>query len=109
MILKDGVNIWGLDISMRPVLANAEKIWRKYGQELVVTSARDNIHSAGSVHYYGYALDFRTKYFDNEEDVWQIVHELSSALGDKYRVIYETDRPGHEHIHVHYRPAYSMG
>ena len=63
MIIKDGVILQGLDIKMRPALIAADKIWRDYGQELVVTGGLDGTHSAGSLHYYGLALDLRTRYF----------------------------------------------
>lgn len=96
MIIKDGVQLAGLDIKMRPVLIEADKIWRRYGQELVVTAGLDGTHSAGSLHYYGLATDFRTRYFTaQEKDV--VFAELVESLGVEYDVIKETT-----HIHVEY-------
>jgi hypothetical protein len=77
----------------------AEKIWREHMQELVVTSGLEGTHSAGSLHYYGYALDFRTRYFtDYEKEVVQ--KELQKALSydNSYRVILEKT-----HMHVEWR------
>lgn len=92
------VNIHGLDVCMQPVLKNADIIWRKYGQEVVVTSARDGIHSVGSLHYYGFAVDLRTYYFADHIKP-QVAQELRKALGPKYQVILEKT-----HIHVEYDP-----
>jgi hypothetical protein len=100
MKLKDGVKMAGLHPVMRPVLIHAEKIWEELGQELVVTSALDGTHSASSLHYYGYALDFRTRYFE-EKDKWRAFSMLSSVMkkfGVDFRVIKEDS-----HIHVEYR------
>ena len=64
MKLKNGVIISGLRIEMRPVLIEAEKIWKENGDELVVTAGLDGVHSSASLHYYGYALDLRIRNFD---------------------------------------------
>lgn len=67
MQIKSGVVMSGLRLCMRPVLIFADEIWRKHDQELVITSALDGVHSAGSFHYYGFAVDFRTRYFSDVE------------------------------------------
>jgi hypothetical protein len=102
MRIKEGASLQNLRMPMRKVLVAAEKIWQKYGQELVVTSGTDGEHSAGSLHYYGYALDFRTRYFTDEEKSL-IGEELRNELIqcgvlDPYRVIIHKT-----HIHVEWR------
>lgn len=67
MKIKKGVSLTGLRLVMRPVLIEADRIWQDLGQELVLTSGTEGEHSAGSLHYYGYALDLRTRYFTQEE------------------------------------------
>lgn len=96
MKIKEGVSLIGLKIIMRKVLITADHIWQKYGQELVVTSGTDGEHSAGSLHYYGYALDFRTRYF-TEEEVKKVSVELRKLLGSDYHVVEHST-----HIHVEY-------
>lgn len=100
MKLKDGVSLAGLSLAMRPVLMAAAKIWADNGQELVVTSGLDGVHAASSLHYYGYALDFRTRYFE-ENTKLLVLRQLSDELRkyhNDYRVI------SHDtHIHVEYR------
>ncbi len=111
MKIKSDVVMTGLQIPMRLVLIVADQIWKEYGQELVITSALDGTHSAGSLHYYGYALDFRTRYFTNMDDsefkglvnVERVAEKLREALGRDYNVIVHKS-----HIHVEYDKAKEM-
>lgn len=96
MQLKKGVILAGLDIRMRPALVAAEAIWAAEGQELVVTAGLEGTHSAGSLHYYGLALDFRTRYFD-EETKLSVLDRLKTELGSSFDVILHST-----HIHVEY-------
>lgn len=96
MKIKLGANIQGLKLEMRRVLVDADSIWKYLGQELVITSGLDGTHSAGSLHYYGYAVDLRTNYF-NEEEKLEAVRMLKESLPHKYDVILEQT-----HIHVEY-------
>lgn len=96
MQIKDrSVNLNGLKIEMRPVLKHAEKLWEDNGVELVVTSARDGLHSAGSLHYYGYAVDFRV--WGLEHMLNELCEKLQAYLGGDYDVINEGN-----HVHVEY-------
>ena len=98
MKIKNGANIQGISYKMRKVLVHANKVWEDYGQELVITCGMDGEHSAGSLHYYGLAVDLRTNYFDNSA-LEQIKHELVLALGDDYDVFLHKT-----HMHVEYDP-----
>jgi len=99
MQIKTGVNIQGIDIKMRKVLIWAANIWDDYGQELVVTAGLDGTHCPGSLHYYGLALDFRTRYF-SDETIRLIAKKLRTKLGVFYDVVIHK-----RHIHVEYDPA----
>jgi len=99
MKLKNGVIISGLRIEMRPVLIEAEKIWKENGDELVVTAGLDGVHSAGSLHYYGYAVDLRIRNFD-KNSIPGIAARLKSSLSSDYDVILHNT-----HIHVEYDKA----
>ncbi len=96
MKVKSGVKLAGLKLEMRKVLVEADKLWKAHNQELVVTSTLDGVHSAGSLHPYGYAVDLRTRYFDTAE-YNVLAGELRLMLGDKYDVIVH-----YSHIHVEY-------
>jgi hypothetical protein len=91
MKIKNGASIAGLHLLMRPVLIEANRIYKLNNRELVVTSGLDGIHSAGSYHYYGLALDFRTR---DLPDPGKVAKELKMAL-PYYDVILEST-----HLHV---------
>jgi len=96
-VKDDSINIWGLQPQMQPVLYWAEKVWEEHGQELVITSARDGMHSAGSLHYYGLAVDLRTRYFEEPEAIL-----VAEELGGKLPVSFDVIR--HKtHIHVEHQ------
>jgi hypothetical protein len=100
MKIKDGVIMAGLHPIMRKVLQEADAIWKRYGQELVVTSGLEGEHSAGSLHYYGRALDFRSRYFKDEDERREVCNALAHALfldNNCYNVVYHDT-----HIHVEY-------
>ncbi len=96
MKVKRGVVLAGLNLRMRKVLIEADHLWKVYGYELVITSALDGVHSPGSLHPYGYALDFRTRYFDKKHHK-DIVVSLNHRLGEGYQVILHKT-----HIHVEF-------
>ena len=104
MKTKDGVILAGLQLPMRHVLKHADKVWKANGQELTITSALDGVHSAGSYHPFGYALDLRTRYFADVQAInckFQLKAALENAVGlleaAKYVIVVEND-----HIHVQY-------
>ena len=112
MIVKDNsVKLDGLQPIMRHAMRWADWIWKDLGQECVITSGTeatkdgDLIHSAGSLHYSGLALDFRTRYFADKGD--KAAYELEKALNDvnrgldsgRFEVIQHKT-----HIHVEFEP-----
>jgi len=98
MQIKDGVILAGLQLVMRKVLISADAIWNELGQELVITAGLDGAHSAGSLHYYGLAIDLRSRYFTKDEKE-EAAEKLRAALGSDYDVVVHKS-----HIHVEYDP-----
>lgn len=96
MLLKKGVSLVGLKIEMQPVLVAASKIWKRYGQELVVTCGPGGTHSPGSLHPYGYAVDLRSRDFDSGTKTY-VIESLQKELGCDYDVVFHRT-----HIHVEY-------
>lgn len=104
MKITKSASIQGLKPEMRVVLVEAEKIWKRKNIKdgITITSGTDGIHSAGSLHYYGYALDLRTRYFKKEEAL-EISIELRNILKNKYSPFYGVYY--HKtHIHTQYIP-----
>ncbi len=85
----------GLQPVMRPVLREAERIWQSHGESagVTITEGTGGVHSAGSWHYYGYALDLRTRYFSDDQKAVVYV-DLKQSLPGYYVVEHST------HIHV---------
>lgn len=106
MQIKDGVRM-PCRQEMRVVLIAADRVWKARGQELTITSGMDGAHSAGSYHYYGWAVDLRTRYFSTIDIVRAVAQELRAEIVKvregfrrytrEYKVMVESD-----HIHVQY-------
>lgn len=104
MRLKQGVKPTALHPALLLAMNIADKIWCKYGQDLVITSINDGHHSKTSLHWNGCAFDCRTKYFDNDNIKKQVRDDLANALRGDYDVILEHIGAPQEHIHVEYQP-----
>lgn len=99
---KTGVILAGLQECMRPGLKAAAAIYKKHGQELVITSGLEDEHSAGSKHYCGKAVDMRTYYFaDAQKD--KVLRALKRKLGLFYKIAIHNRGKKNEHIHMEYR------
>ena len=106
MKLKKGVTINRLNIEMRHVLKIAEEVWKDHGAECVITSGDEKtttfgklIHLAHSYHYFGYALDFRIRYFDMSTriKVYKILQKRLDNISSKFQVMLRE-----YYIHVEY-------
>ena len=93
---KPGVIAWPLHPAMRKVRIEAGRIWQEFGKECVCTSGLEGDHGDGSLHPYGCALDFRTRYF-KKGVAKTVAAKLKERLGPDYYVKCEKD-----HIHVGY-------
>ena len=100
MLIKDGAVLTGLQPVMRLPMRVSEQIWIDLGREegVTVTEGTGGTHSAGSWHYYGFAIDLRTKYKRhglggdlNDKKAYQL---LKKALPQFDIVLHST------HIHV---------
>lgn len=108
MVLKEGASLQGLKIQMQPVLKIMEKLFKQVGHRnegCTVTSGTDGTHSAGSLHYYGYALDFRIRdpagswRLTDFEEI-EICKKARKKLGSCYHVILHGT-----HIHIEFDRA----
>lgn len=95
--LEQGAVIAGLKLEMRPALIIGEKIWEQNGQPFVITSGLEGEHGAGSLHYYGYAIDVRVKFWGLTTQ-FNIRDRLRKELPEGFQVVFH---PNH-HIHIEY-------
>jgi isocitrate dehydrogenase kinase/phosphatase len=99
-IKNDKVILAGLQVEMKLVMEVCDSVYRHYGQEYTITSGLDGLHKAGSYHYFGYAIDSRVHFFDEEiqrkvaNDIRMIIAEKSN----KYDVILHLNH----HLHCEY-------
>jgi len=116
MIVKDdSVKLDGLQPIMRHAMKWADIVWRELGQECVITAGAEAvkdgalIHSAGSLHPMGLALDFRTQYWSGgnltdigDEAAYQLeekLNDMNRYLDGRFQVIQHKT-----HIHVEFEP-----
>lgn len=100
IVYKEGVRIRGIRPELWLAIKAAEDSFDFLGQQLVVTSIVDGVHSSTSLHYVGHAFDCRTKHLSPERRL-VILDDLKqrlAPLGD-FDVVLETD-----HLHVEYQP-----
>jgi hypothetical protein len=103
MDIKPGADIRGLRNVMRYPLSVAERIWEENGRSegITITCGLNGVHSAGSLHPCGLAVDLRTRYFTSEiaSDVARRLRSTLKVVDTNYGVKLESD-----HIHVQWRP-----
>ena len=92
MEIKSCATIINLNPSMRPALIGCQKVFDKHNTDFVITCGLDSTHSAGSLHYYGFAIDVRTRDLgDKLQDCFQ---DLSDELSG-FDVVLESN-----HFHI---------
>jgi len=101
--LKHGASLENVSWRMFYVAVVMDDIFKKRGQEAVITSGADGKHSRASKHYAKNnfsgmveALDFRTWHVKAEE----VAQEARDKLGPDYDVVVEAT-----HLHIEYDPA----
>lgn len=112
MKIKTGVSLMGLKIQMRVVMKIYSGLCAEFGIEPVITAGTEYtafdslseelelIHTPGSLHPFGYALDLRNRDLETLDKV-RFAAKLQKRLDDissKYKVILEKT-----HIHVEFR------
>jgi hypothetical protein len=99
---KDGVKAYCKTGTVRRetwyAIEEAEKVYKQFGKDCIVTSLCDGKHSRHSRHYFGNAVDFRTRHLTDEEKL-QVVDLLAKILGNDYDCILEKT-----HLHCEHDP-----
>lgn len=87
-------NIQGLHPAMQIALKRTGRVWDRWKVDtLTITHGLDGIHSVGSLHPMGLAVDLRIWPFD-KADLPQVVAELREALPGYDVILHPT------HIHI---------
>jgi len=96
MLIKLGVTIEKLERPIRRWLTIIDGLFKKYGDEGVITSTYEGNHMPSSLHYRNLAIDFRKP---THQDYDNIIEDLKKTLGGDYDIILKPD-----HIHIEYDP-----
>lgn len=104
--IKPGTNVRSLDVHMVPAIAAVASETRSLSLTApTLTSAQDRVHTDGSLHPDGKALDFRGRNITITEGR-ALAGRVSQRLGPDYDVQFETFRknPDNNHLHAEYDP-----
>ena len=96
--LKQGVTLNGIQPEMVAAMAIVASVYSWLDYDCIPTSCTDGEHSAGSLHYTGLAMDFRTRIVPEGERP-KLRDAVAQALGDEYDVVLEAT-----HLHVEFDP-----
>lgn len=100
MRLKAGVKFKNIKPELLFALMISDSIYKNlFGQEMVITSLLDGVHSDLSLHYAGYAADIRTRNIHDFAMKQKLANELKTALPE-CDVVLESD---HIHLEVEIR------
>lgn len=104
MLARVGVGVKGLSVPMTKALRPINKVWKEVvGEHAIITSTYGSVHSDGSLHYRGDAVDFALKYANDRsyhhEVSTELVRRLRKELGDEFDIVFEAD-----HLHIEYDP-----
>lgn len=102
MRIKDGVRMNG-EMAMALAAMVVQEVCREGGFDCVVTSGKEK-RRPNSLHFHGWALDFRANHIDAEKRLW-FAANVRQRLGDgdAYDVILHGNGPA-MHLHVEYDP-----
>lgn len=105
-VSSSGVQLEGVDPKLLAFASQIGVVHRiVFGHDLVITAAKDGIHTTASLHAVGKALDLRTNDKDGEGNAL-LLHLLSfAANGSPIAYFDERNVPGGPHIHLEWHGA----
>lgn len=104
--MKESVVLWpGLHPRLEDDMEILDRIFiRHAGRPFFITSARDGVHSEGSLHYAGKAVDGRSKDIEDNRTKYVILEEMRQELGNDYDILLENVNEPQEHYHIEFQP-----
>ena len=85
-----------IDPRMWEAVPKIKVCFEQYGVDCIITCGRNGKHSAQSKHYYGQALDFRTRMLTGGQKA-KLFADVEAALGNNFDVVLEKT-----HLHVEF-------
>lgn len=96
--LKHDVTLNGMQPEMLLAVQVVHSVYSALGVDgCVITSVTDGEHSPGSLHYVGYAVDFRIP--SDRRVARQLSGGIANALTREFDVVLESD-----HLHIEFQP-----
>jgi hypothetical protein len=93
--------------NLHPVIWTAlpmiEVIFDHLEKDVIITSARDGIHSTNSLHYAGRAIDLRSHHLSSSYKQLILI-QLKITLGRDWDVLLENPGTSNEHYHLEFQP-----
>ncbi len=99
--IKPGVKIYGIRPEMVVVDTIVRLVFLKHGYDCITTSGVGKKHSQKSLHYVGYAEDYRAKHLPDHQKKMEVLADLKEALPNCDIVLEHVGRP-QEHYHVEF-------
>lgn len=104
LLIKDGVDWSGVDEMIVYASRVAEGVYQRIANvPVVITSLRDGVHSPGSKHYLGKAVDWRIHTVPVSLR-GLLIRELQKALPFPFQILHEKIGTADEHCHAELDP-----
>ncbi len=94
-----GVRVRSPYVAMALLIAVVHETFRELGVDAIVTSVSDGRHSSTSLHYSGFAIDWRTRDLPDDLARTLLRDRIVSRLGVDYEIILES-----HHLHCAWEP-----
>ena len=99
--IKPKVSLYGIRPEMVLVHGSVCAVFAKFGHDCIITSGVGKKHSKRSLHYVGYALDYRAKHISDNKMKRTILGQLQNNLPNCDIVLEHVDE-SQEHFHVEF-------
>ena len=97
----DRVSPHGVQPEIVLALLMADRVFAAFGQDCLITSLTDGVHSAATRHRQGLAVDLRSKTIPEDQKA-HFIEGLRDALPPYYEVYLEDPGGENEHVHIEY-------
>lgn len=89
----------GLEPEILFAMGIAGDVFTERGFDCLFSSALDRVHSPGSLHYVGYAVDVWPGYVVRPEIFDELATEIRARLNIEFDIVAEPD-----HVHIEFQP-----